>query len=91
VLSQADTIAGSLVPEALLIDDNGIQLRIRETVLRGSGMSVACASSAEEALVISGMTETEEEYRGLNGTFLRKPCPPESLIHQVQTCLRSAS
>lgn len=121
---------GSFVPEVLLIDDNAIQLRIRETVLRDAGISVACAGSAEDALaflrslparvqvivtdhvmpgasgsvfvtrlrqlcprvpvlVISGMTEAEEEYSGLNVIFLRKPCPPGALILQVQTFLQN--
>jgi CheY-like chemotaxis protein len=40
---------GSLVPDALLIDDNAIQLRVRETVLRDAGFSAARASSVEEA------------------------------------------
>ncbi len=117
------------MPEVLLIDDNTIHLRIRETLLRDCGISVAQASSSEEALaflcslpgevrlvvtdhvmpgasgsvfvtqlrrlrprvpvlVISGMAGVEDEYRGLNVIFLPKPCPPESLIRQVQICLQ---
>jgi CheY-like chemotaxis protein len=37
------------VPEVLLIDDNLAQLRGREAILRGAGLSVACASTAAEA------------------------------------------
>jgi len=37
------------VPEVLLIDDNLAQLRTREAILRGAGISVACASTAAEA------------------------------------------
>ena len=116
------------MPDVLLIDDNAIQLRVRETVLRDAGLSVARATSADEALaclrsspagvkvivtdhvmpegngstfvrqlrkfsrsvpvvVISGMSEAEHEYSGLDVTFLRKPCPPDSLIREVRACL----
>jgi CheY-like chemotaxis protein len=35
-------------------------------------------------IVISGLAEAEEEYAGLDGTFLRKPCSPESLVQAVR-------
>jgi CheY-like chemotaxis protein len=38
------------VPDVLLIDDNAIQLRVRESVLRDAGLSVIRAGSADEAL-----------------------------------------
>lgn len=104
------------MPDVLLIDDNAIQLRVRESVLRDVGLSVVRASSADEALacfrsslagvkvivtdhlmregngsvivrqfrkfwpsvpvvVISGMSEAEHEYSGLDVTFLRKTLP----------------
>jgi len=34
-------------------------------------------------IVVSGMVEAEEEYRGLNVKFLSKPCPPPDLIRAV--------
>ena len=34
-------------------------------------------------IVISGMAEAESEYDDLNVVFLRKPCPPETLIREV--------
>ena len=40
-------------------------------------------------IVISGMAEAEEEYAGLNVTFLNKPCPPEELILEVQRAARA--
>ena len=40
------------MPEVLVIDDNPTQLSVREAVLRGSGLSVQTASSAEDALDI---------------------------------------
>ena len=36
-------------------------------------------------IVISGLAEAEEQYGGLEVTFLRKPCPPESLIRAVRS------
>ena len=118
----------SSLPDVLLIDDNAVQLRVRESVLCDAGISVARASSGDEALarlrsfpsavkvivtdhvmpeangptfvrqlrefdsslpvvVISGMCEAEAEYSGLNVTFLRKPCPPDSLIREVRARL----
>lgn len=38
------------MPQVLVIDDNPTQLCIREAVLRGAGLSVVTASSAERAL-----------------------------------------
>lgn len=38
-------------------------------------------------LVISGMDEAEQEYAGLDITFLHKPCAPEDLIEQVRQTL----
>jgi CheY-like chemotaxis protein len=38
------------LPEVLVIDDNPTQLCVREAVLRGAGLSVLTASSAEQAL-----------------------------------------
>lgn len=38
------------MPEVLLVDDNETQLRIREAVLTGVGLSVVSASTADRAL-----------------------------------------
>lgn len=38
------------MPEVLVIDDNPTQLSVREAVLRGAGLSVLTANSAEQAL-----------------------------------------
>lgn len=35
-------------------------------------------------LVVTGLPEAEEEYAGLNVSFLQKPCPPENLIARVK-------
>jgi CheY-like chemotaxis protein len=40
------------MPEVLLIDDNETQLRAREAVLSGAGMSVVSASTADLALAL---------------------------------------
>jgi CheY-like chemotaxis protein len=38
--------------QVLLVDDNPVQLQIRETVLRNAGFRVAIATSAESALAL---------------------------------------
>lgn len=40
------------VKQVLLIDDNPVQLRVRETILRGAGFEVSIATTAESALAI---------------------------------------
>jgi CheY-like chemotaxis protein len=106
----------------LLIDDNPVQLRAREAVLRKAGFDTYTATTQESALallrskvpeaigaiitdhimpgssgrefvralrttrpgvpviVITGLAEAEDDYRGLDVTFRQKPCPPEELI-----------
>jgi len=117
--------------EILLIDDDAMQLQVRETVLREAGFSVSGTSTAAEALallrdpqagrtlrlivtdhvmpgasgasfvrelrrfspavpviVVTGMAEAQDEYAGLNVSFLSKPCPPEELIRCVRAALQ---
>ncbi len=114
----------------LLIDDNPLQLKVRETVLRQAGFQVSVATNADSALatlralpdrvglvitdhlmpgtsgsqlvrqiraakigvpviVLSGLTEAEPEYQGLNVTFRVKPFPPLELIALVRSQLES--
>lgn len=40
------------MPGVLVIDDNPLQLRTREAVLRGAGLQVSVATSAEAALAL---------------------------------------
>ncbi len=42
-------------------------------------------------IVISGLAEAEEEYSGLNVTFLTKPCEPEMLIAKVRTLVQDSA
>jgi CheY-like chemotaxis protein len=51
------------MPEVLVIDDNPTQLCVREAVLRGSGLSVQTASSAEQALDILRDQESAGDLR----------------------------
>ena len=44
-------------------------------------------NSSVPVIVVTGMVEAEQEYEGLNVTFLQKPCPPPELIHAVQQAL----
>lgn len=65
----------------LLIDDNPVQLRIREQVLRGAGFEVSIATSAETALALLrtavgknvGAVVTDHIMPGLSGAdFVRR-------------------
>jgi CheY-like chemotaxis protein len=39
-------------------------------------------------IVISGLSEAESEYAGMDVIFRTKPCEPEDLIHLVKTALK---
>lgn len=116
--------------QVLLLDDNAMQLTIREMVLRKGGLESHAATSAQAALallrssvgmekigavvtdhlmpgmdgsdfvrelrtfnpdipviVISGLADAEDEYRGMNVVFRTKPCDPEELIALIRTNL----
>ena len=115
----------------LLIDDNPVQLRAREAVLRNAGFETHMPTTQETALallrtaaaasigaiitdhimpgsdgrefvralraakpgvpviVISGLAEAENDYRGLGITFRQKPCPPEEMIALVRAAISS--
>jgi len=68
------------VSQVLLIDDNALQLSVRETVLRNAGFSVCVATTAESALAslrILGerisLVITDHIMPGCNGTeFVRR-------------------
>ena len=45
-------------------------------------------NSQVPVIVVTGMAEAEQEYDGLNVTFLQKPCPPPELIQAVRDALR---
>ena len=117
----------------LLIDDDPVQLGVREAVLRRAGFTVSIATTAEGAMavmrsqprsdnlrviitdhvmpgatgaefvralrlvnpgvpviVISGLSEIDTEYQGLNVSFLSKPCPPQIMIDTVKQCIAQA-
>jgi DNA-binding response OmpR family regulator len=42
-------------------------------------------------IVITGSTDAEADYDGLNVVFRHKPCPPEDLIALVRSLLQRAS
>lgn len=68
------------VKQVLLIDDNPIQLRVRETILRGAGFQVSIATSAESALALLrtaahkfGVIVTDHVLPGASGAdFVRE-------------------
>ena len=70
----------------------GPDVIVTDHVLPGASGSVFVRQLREisarvPVLVISGMAEAECEYDGLHVTFLRKPCPPDCLIREVQAAL----
>lgn len=114
--------------EVLLIDDNPLQLKVREAVLQNAGFQVVVATTVDSALailrtfadriavvvtdhllperdgaelvhniratndwlpiiVLSGLTEAEIEYQGLDVVFRAKPFPPAELIQLVRSSL----
>jgi len=71
---------------------SGPDVIVTDHVLPGASGSVFVRQLREisprvPVLVISGMAEAESEYHGLHVVFLRKPCPPDSLIREVQAAL----
>jgi len=125
-------LSNETAQQILLVDDDAVQLRLREAVLREAGFQVAIATSAEIALtlltapsnplrvrailtdhllpgatgaefsrkvrsshpdlpivVLTGMPGAEEEYEGVEVTFLMKPVAPEDLVRTVRTALAS--
>ena len=68
------------VNQVLLIDDNPIQLRVRETILRGAGFQVSIATTAEGALAVLrtaankfGVIVTDHVLPGASGAdFVRE-------------------
>lgn len=66
--------------QVLLVDDNPVQLQIRETILRNAGLGVAIATSAESALALLrtagqhiGLVVTDHIMPGTSGSeFVRR-------------------
>jgi len=66
--------------QILLVDDNPVQLQIRETILRNAGFGVAIATSADSALVLLrtaghhvGLVVTDHIMPGTSGAeFVRR-------------------
>ncbi len=73
-------IPGAPLSQVLLVDDNPVQLQIRETILRQAGFRVAIATSAESALVLLrtaghhfGLVITDHIMPGTSGAeFVRR-------------------
>jgi CheY-like chemotaxis protein len=68
-----------IVTDHVLSGDSGAAF-VRQ--LRATGTRIP-------VIVITGLPEAEEEYAGLNVTFLHKPCPPEKLIFEVERAARA--
>ena len=69
-----------VLSQVLLIDDNPVQLRVRETILRGAGFQVSIATTAESALSLLrvaankfGVIVTDHVLPGASGAeFVRE-------------------
>jgi DNA-binding response OmpR family regulator len=69
-----------VLSQVLLVDDNPVQLQIRETILRNAGFSVSIATSAESALALLrtanqhvGLIVTDHIMPGTSGAdFVRR-------------------
>ncbi len=69
-----------MTPVVLLVDDNPVQLQIREAVLREAGFQVAVATTAESALALLrtsghrvGVIITDHSMPGMDGVqFVRQ-------------------
>ncbi len=69
-----------MLSQVLLVDDNPVQLQVREMILRNAGFSVAIATSAETALVLLrtanqhiGLVITDHIMPGTSGAeFVRR-------------------
>jgi CheY-like chemotaxis protein len=76
--------------ECLRADSSGkINVIVTDHILPGDSGAVFVRQLRElgteiPVIVITGLAEAEEEYAGLNVTFLHKPCPPEELISWVK-------
>ena len=47
------------------------------------------AQPSVPVIVITGLADAEDDYRGLDVIFRQKPCPPEELIALVRTSIGS--
>jgi DNA-binding NtrC family response regulator len=92
-VATADTAAGAL--EFLRAPENKQRVKVIVTdhVMPGASgadfvRELRRLQPAVPVIVVSGLAEAEEEYTGLNVSFLNKPCPPEELIDTVSRALR---
>lgn len=97
VLQQAgfSVVTAGTASEALgLLSGSGDRIRVIVTdhVMPGASgadfvRELRALRATVPVIVVSGMAEAEEEYEGLNVSFLNKPCPPEDLIRTVSKAL----
>ena len=70
----------------------GIGAIITDHVMPGSHgrefvRNLRAAKPDVPVIVITGLAEAENDYRGLGVTFRQKPCPPEEMISLVRTAV----
>ena len=92
-VTTAETAAEAL--EFLRAPENkqGVKVIVTDHVMPGASgadfvRELRRLQPAVPVIVVSGLAEAEEEYTGLNVSFLNKPCPPEELIDTVSRALR---
>ena len=73
----------------------GIGVIITDHIMPGSrGVEfvrlLRAAKPSVPVIVITGLAEAENDYRGLGVSFRQKPCPPEELIALVHAAIAGA-
>ena len=70
--------------QILLIDDNPLQLKVRETVLRQAGFQVSVATTAESALAT--LRAVPERIGLVITDHLMPGCSGSELVRQIRDC-----
>ena len=68
--------------QVLLVDDNPLQLKLRETVLRNAGFQVCVATTAESALAT--LRELQERVGVVVTDHLMPECSGARLVRQIR-------
>ncbi len=92
-VSTASTGEAALELLAKAQDDQQFGLVVTDHVMPGgSGAEFVRALRRNDpnlpVIVISGLAQAEDEYSGMEVTFLQKPCPPPVLVDQVRQRLQ---
>lgn len=72
------------MPEILVIDDNPMQLSVREAVLRAAGFSVVTADSAEQALELLGDRQASAGLRVILTDHVLPGASGDAFVRQLR-------